>query len=178
MEQTAAILLRKMPWSETSLIVTWLTEDFGTVRTVARGARRPKSVFAGALDLFYCADISFSVARKGDLHTLRDVSLTTVFNVSRAGNAGFYLASYFGELAGIAAPSMQPAHGIFDLLKRGINFVQDSPATVKALNHFETELCRLLGVHDVSGKVPAIDALVSLCGVIPASRSLALKFFP
>ena len=39
-----AILLRKMPWSETSLIVTWLTERFGTARTVARGARRPKRV--------------------------------------------------------------------------------------------------------------------------------------
>jgi DNA repair protein RecO (recombination protein O) len=177
MEQTAAILLRKMLWSETSLIVTWLTEDFGTLRTLARGARRPKSDFAGALDLFYCADISFSLSRKGDLHTLREVSVRTMFNVSSAGNAGFYLAAYFGELAGIAAPSMQPAQGIFDLLKRGINFVQKSPATEKALNHFETELCRILGVHDPSGEVSAIDALASLCGVIPASRTLALKFF-
>jgi len=177
MEQTAAILLRKMPWSETSLIVTWLTEGFGTVRTVARGARRPKSEFAGALDLFYGADISFSINRKGDLHTLREVSLKTTFNVSGAGSAGFYLASYFGELAGIAAPSMQPAPEIFDLLGRGINFVQQAPATVKALNHFETELCRILGVHDPAGEVPAIDALASLYGVIPASRAVMLKFF-
>lgn len=176
MEQTAAILLRKMVWSETSLIVTWLTERLGTVRTVARGARRPKSEFAGALDLFYGADISFSISRKGDLHTLREVSVSSVFNVSDAGNAGFYLASYFGELAGLAAPSMQPAQEIFDLLQRGIDFTQRSPATVKALNHFETELCRILGVHDPSGKVSAIDALVSLCGAMPATRALAMKF--
>jgi DNA repair protein RecO (recombination protein O) len=175
MEQTAAILLRKMPWSETSLIVTWLTECFGTVRTVARGARRPKSVFAGALDLFYGADIGFSVSRKGDLHTLREVSVSSVFNVSDAGNAGFYLASYFGELAGLAAPSMQPAREIFDLLKRAINFTQQSPATSRALRHFETELCRILGIHDPSGKVTAIDALASLCGSIPGTRTLALK---
>ena len=176
MEQTAAILLRKISWSETSLIVTWLTECFGTVRTVARGARRPKSVFAGALDLFYIADICFSISRKGDLHTLREVSVSSVFNVSDAGQAGFYLASYFGELAGLAAPSMQPAREIFDLLKRGIKFTQHSPASSRALSHFETELCRLLGVHDPSGKVAAIDALVSLCGAIPATRALALKF--
>jgi DNA repair protein RecO (recombination protein O) len=177
MEQTAAILLRKMPWSETSLIVSWLTERFGTVRTVARGARKPASEFAGALDLFYGADISLSISRKGDLHTLREVSVTSIFNVSGAGNAGFYLACYFGELAGIAAPSMQPAHEIFDLLRRGINFVQQSPASLKALHHFEAELCRILGVYDPSGKVPAIDALSSLCGVIPASRGPALEFF-
>ena len=175
MEQTAAILLRKMVWSETSLIVTWLTEDFGTVRTLARGARRPKSNFAGALDLFYRADISFSISRQGDLHTLREANLSGLFDVSRAGNAGFYLASYFGELAGLAAPSMQPAREIFDLLRRGLDFIQRSPASLKALTHFEAEVCRILGVLDPSGRVTAVEALASLYGSIPATRALALK---
>jgi DNA repair protein RecO (recombination protein O) len=98
------------------------------------------------LDLFYGADIAFSLSRKGDLHTLREVSLRCVFNVSDAGNAGYYLASYFGELAGMAAPSMQPAREVVGLLRRGLNFVQDSPASLRALNHFETELCRILCV--------------------------------
>lgn len=176
METTPAILLRKMSWSETSLIITWLTERFGTVRTVARGARRPKSEFAGMLDLFYGADIAFSLSRKGDLHTLREVSVRNVFNVSDAGNPGYYLASYFSELAGLVAPSMQPAREVVDLLRRGLNFVQHSPASLRALNHFETELCRILGVYDPKGKVAAIDALASLCGVIPASRMAALRF--
>ena len=176
MEATPAILLRKVPWSETSLIVTWLTERFGTVRTVARGACRPKSAFAGMLDLFYTADIAFSFSRKGDLHTLREVSVRSVFNVSDAKNSGFYLASYFGELSAVAAPSMQPAPEIFDLLRRGLNFVQQSPASLKALNHFETELCRILGVHDPKGSIAAIDALASLCGVIPGSRAAAVRF--
>ncbi|HEY5770952.1 MAG TPA: recombination protein O N-terminal domain-containing protein [Terrimicrobium sp.] len=177
MEQTPAILLRKTPWSETSLIIAWLTERFGSVRTVARGALRAKSPFAGRLDLFYAADISFSISSKGDLHTLREVSLKSVFDVAGAGSAGFYLASYFGELAGIAAPSMHPAPGVFDLMQRGIDFVQRAPASRKALNHFEKELCRVLGVHDPAGEIPAIDALRSLYGTIPASREMALKFF-
>ena len=175
MEATPAILLRKMPWSESSLIVTWLTERFGTARTVARGARRPKSEFAGMLDLFYVADIVFSFSRKGDLHTLREVNVRSVFDVSAAGHAGYYLAAYFGELAGMAAPSMQPAREIFDLLRRGLNFVQQSPASLRALSHFEVELCRILGVHDARGNVAAIDALASLCGIIPASRAAALR---
>jgi DNA repair protein RecO (recombination protein O) len=177
MEQTPAILLRKMPWSETSLILVWLTERFGTVRTVARGARRPRSPFAGMLDVFYCADISFTLSRKGDLHALREASLRTVFDVSAAGNAGFYVAAYFAELAGIAAPPMHPAPQIFDLLQRGIHFVQRAPVSIRAVNHFEAELCRVLGVHDAAGKVRPIDALASLYGTIPESRQLALKFF-
>jgi len=46
-ETTAAILLRKRKLSDTSLIVSWCTESFGCIQTVAKGARRAKSPFAG-----------------------------------------------------------------------------------------------------------------------------------
>ena len=88
-EQTPAILLRKVRWSETSLIVTWITERFGTLRTVARGALRPKSPLAGRLDLFYDAEISLVLNRRSDLHTLREVSVNSVFDLARTGTGGF-----------------------------------------------------------------------------------------
>lgn len=175
-EQTPAILLRKARWSETSLIVTWITERFGTLRTVARGALRPKSPLAGRLDLFYDAEISLVLSSRSDLHTLREVSVNSVFDLARTGTGGFYLACYFGELAGIAAPAMHPSSGVFDLLRRGLRFAQRRAPTMKALSHFEKELCHLLGVYDSTGEVGAITALASLYGTIPASREEALKF--
>jgi len=176
MEQTPAILLRKTPWSETSLIITWLTESYGTLRTVARSARKPASPFAGKLDLFFREDISFSLSSKGTLHSLREAAVVTSFDAGRAGSAGFYLAAYFAELSGMAAPAMHPAPEIFDLLRRGLEHLQEKPATEKALHHFERELCRILGVHDTSGDVSAIRGLASLCGGIPRSRAAALSF--
>ena len=50
-EKTTAIVLRTVEFSETSLIVTLLTRDFGLVSALAKGARRPKGPFEGALDL-------------------------------------------------------------------------------------------------------------------------------
>src|SRR5580704_12627769 len=73
--RTAGLLLRTRPLTETSLIVQWLTRDFGRIATVAKGARRPKSPFRGQLDLFYLADLSFVRSSRSDLHTLREVSL-------------------------------------------------------------------------------------------------------
>lgn len=171
-----AILLRKTLWSETSLIVTWLTSEFGTIRTVARGARSPRSSFAGKLDLFFCADISFVQSRKGDLHALREVSIVSTFDAARSGHAGFQLAAYFAELAGLAAPAMHPAPATYDLLRRGLDFLQKFPPSEKALNHFEKELCRILGVYDVSGKISPTAALQSLQGGAPKSRMMVLKF--
>lgn len=176
METTPAILLRKTPWSETSLIVTWLTENFGAIRTMARAARKPGSAFAGKLDVFYRMDISFALSRRGDLHALREVEVLSVFQAGSAGSAGFYLAAYFAELSGMVAPAMAPAPEIFDLLRRGIEYLQRTPATEKALEHFEKELCRILGVHDDSGKMTPVEALASLCGGVPRSRQAAWSF--
>ncbi len=178
MEKTAAILLRKTPWSETSLIVHWLTERFASVRTVARGARKPGSALAGKLDLFFRAEITFSQSKKGDLHALGEVSLQSAFDAAQAGYAGMYLAAYFAELCGMAAPAMHPAPEIFDLLRRGLDYLQKGPANRRALEHFESELCRALGVHDHSGNVTNLEALSSLCGGIPRSRAAALRFLP
>src|SRR5206468_11240639 len=69
------LILRTRPLTETSLIVHWLTPNFGRLATVAKGARRPKSPFRGQLDLFYLADFSFYRSRRSDLHILREVSL-------------------------------------------------------------------------------------------------------
>ena len=178
MEQTRAILLRRLKWSETSLIVVWLSENHGVLRTMARGARKPASAFAGRLDLFFQAEISFVLNRRGgDLQELREVSVVSPFDASRAGGAGFYLAAYFAELAGHCAPAMQPAAEIFDLLTRALCFLQTKPATEAAMHHYERELARILGVHDPRGVVGASEGLAPLGGEIFKTRSAALGFF-
>lgn len=176
MEHTAAILLRRTRWSETSLIVTWLSESLGTVKTSARGARGPRSAFAGKLDLFFRAHISFSPSANGDLHNLSEVFVEQAFDATAAGTAGVYLASYFAELAGIAAPAMTPAPEIFDLLKRGLDHLQKGGANIKALNHFEKQLCQITGIHDPSGGVSATEAIASLYGPALPSRAAAVRF--
>ena len=45
LQSSAAILLRKRKFSDTSLIVSWCTESLGCIQTMARGARRPRSPF-------------------------------------------------------------------------------------------------------------------------------------
>src|SRR5260221_12500901 len=74
-ETTPAILLRKTKLTDTSLIVTWFTAAHGKIKTVAKGARRPKSRFAGLLDLFYDCEIQFARSRRSELHQLCEVTL-------------------------------------------------------------------------------------------------------
>lgn len=72
---TESIVIRTRPFSETSLIVHWMTREHGRIATLAKGARRPRSPFRGKLDLLYVADIAFVRSRRSDLHSLREVRL-------------------------------------------------------------------------------------------------------
>ena len=85
-QSATGLILRTRPLTETSLIVHWLTPDFGRMATVAKGARRAKSPFLGRLDLFYLADFSFSRSRRSDLHALREVSLRDTQSCASPGH--------------------------------------------------------------------------------------------
>src|ERR1700684_1267268 len=97
-ENATGIILRTRPLTETSLIVHWLTPEFARLATVAKGARRQKSPFAGKLDLFYLADFSFQRSRRSELHQLREVSLRQTHAAIRREMEYLQQASYSAAL--------------------------------------------------------------------------------
>lgn len=189
MESTEAILLRKRKFSDTTLIVSWCTESFGCIQTIAKGARRPKSPFAGKLDLFFEAEISVVRSRKSDLHTLTEVVLKNPFPGIRCNYLRTQTAAYFVELTEICTERDHREPELFGLLRRAFNYLDANDPTPRAVGHFETELARIAGVHDMksvrdavsvpreAGSFPysAAAALGNLFGRLPLSRKPLLK---
>ena len=70
-----ALLLRRTPFGETSLVVHLLTPDHGRVELVAKGAHRPKSRFFGVLDWFDTLELAWVRRGDGELGTLREGEL-------------------------------------------------------------------------------------------------------
>ena len=176
MESTKAILLRKRQFSDTSLIISWCTELLGCIQTIARGARRPKSPFAGKLDLFFEAEISVARSRKSDLHTLTEVVLKNPFARIRSNYLRMQTAAYFVELIEICTERDHREPELFMLLHRAFGYLDANDPTSRAISHFETELARIAGVHDEKRFTadPAF-ALGNLFGRLPLSRTPLLK---
>ena len=166
---TEAIVIRLTRLTETSLIVHWFTEAHGLIKTVAKGARRAKSPFIGQLDLFFGGEISFTQARRGELHTLREVAIRQWREGLRRDYTSTLLAGYCCQLLEMAVEPGHPEPGLHDLLKRGLDHFDVTSPSLKALRHFESELARLLGVfhNQCESEVSLRDAL----GALPASRS-------
>ena len=176
MESTTAILLRKRKLSDTSLIVSWCTESLGCIQTAAKGARRAKSAFAGKLDLFFEAEIQIARSRKSSLHSLTEVVLKNAFSGIRQNLKRTQAASYFVELIELCTEADHHEPELFSLLRRAFTYLNSNDPDLKAVLHFETELARIAGVHDVKTvkSNPAL-ALANLFGRLPSSRGELLK---
>ena len=176
MESTAAILLRKRKLSDTSLIVSWCTESLGCIQTVARGARRARSPFAGKLDLFFEAEIQIARNRKSDLHTLTEIALRNPFGGIRKHHLRTQAAAYFVELIEICTESDHHEPELFALLRRAFGYLNENDPKVRAIAHFETELAQIAGVHDAKMlKSDPAFALGNLFGRLPLVAHAAFE---
>lgn len=170
---TEAILIRNTRLTDTSLIVHWFTEDEGLVKTVVKGALRPKSPFAGKLDLFFSGEISVTRARKGELHVLREVSISHWRQGLRRQYLTTLMAGYFCQLV---EASVEPEHAdetLYDLLRRGLDHLDGEEPTARALRHFEKQLAESLGIS--GGKESAEEALRKHLSSLPPTRKQILE---
>jgi DNA repair protein RecO (recombination protein O) len=174
-ETAAAILLRKVKLTESSLIITWFTEAHGKLKTVAKGARRPRSPFAGRLDLFFAAEITYARSSRSELHILREVAVRDAREGLRLDYNRTCLAAYFVELIELTTEFEHAVPELYDLLRRALDYLDKNVPTRRAMLHFERELSRLLGVtgqHNADAD-PA-HAIARLAGQMPRDRAKIL----
>ena len=70
-----ALLLKRSPFGESSLVVQVLTRRHGRVRLIVKGAYRPNSGYAFVLDYFHTLRLHWSHARGRELAPLRKAEL-------------------------------------------------------------------------------------------------------
>lgn len=168
MHSTEAIVIRLTRLTETSLIVHWFTEAHGLLKTVAKGAKRPNGKFSGQIDLFFGGEITFARAKRGELHSLREIAIRQWREGLRRDYSTTLLAAYCCQLLESAVEPEHAEPALHDLLRRALDHLDANPPSLRALIHYETELARLLGVshHSNAAEQSLRDAL----GMLPASR--------
>jgi DNA repair protein RecO (recombination protein O) len=115
-ERAEGIVLRRQPVTESSLLVTWYTREFGKLKTLAKGARRAKGPFQGKIDLFYRDEIVFLRSKRSDLHLLHDCYLEDAHVRLRKSVESLTASSYVCELVELATEGEDPNDGIYELL--------------------------------------------------------------
>ena len=169
------IILRLTKLTETSLIVTWCVEGVGLVKTVAKGAKRPKSVFTGKLDLFYTAEFSWVDSSRSELGVLKELVVSEYAEGIRKGYKNTMVAGYFATLLESVMEHGEADDDVYGLLVRAYGYLGEKTVEWRAVVHFEKELSILLGVWD--GKSQPHICLRRAFGGLPKSREACEGLF-
>ena len=142
-------LLRKIPFSESSLILKAFTREHGLVSLMAKGARRASSRRRGLLEPVLHLQLLFPGFSRSELRVLGEVSLLRDFPALRDNPVKQGLARLFAEVLLRYPPSESDADQFHDLLlaaEEGLeNSSSEPPVLRERLSAFVLEYCRISG---------------------------------
>lgn len=117
-----AVCIRVTDYSETSQVVTLFARLCGKVRAIAKGSKRPKSVFDGPLETLSFGAIVFSASHKDKLATLTEFQPQPVEGGLRRNLLALHSALSAAELLDLLTDEYDPHAELFDHF---IGFLQD-----------------------------------------------------
>ena len=150
-----AIILRTYKLGEADRIVVFLTRDRGKKRGVAKGARRPKSKFVGALEPLTHARVAYFEKERRELVSL-NYSEAARSALSGGTVESLGCAAYFAELIDEWAAE---SHEDERLYRLGVSMVEALTAGVPhepLSRYFEFWLLSLQGVYPAA-RVPGLS---------------------
>ena len=154
---TEAIVLKSLRWGEADRIVTFFSFKLGKVRTIARGARKMKSRFGGALEPFTYVNITLFDKRNDSLASLNTVDIIESHASLRENLKCIMAAARMVSFVDGIAAERDPSSELFHILRYGLQ------ALIEAKDYSLATLIFQIHVLTHSGFCPQIDHCAS-CG--------------
>jgi DNA repair protein RecO (recombination protein O) len=141
-----ALILRTYKLGEADRIVVFLTRDRGKKRGVAKGARRPKSRYVGALEPLTRGEVAYFEREQRDLVRINYVDPVRSPLLAQSGDALGHVG-YFAELIDEWAQESHADERLFRLGASVVDAIAAGAPVDKLARYFEFWLLRLQGVY-------------------------------
>jgi DNA repair protein RecO (recombination protein O) len=154
--QAEAIVLRQFKLGEADKVLTLYTREYGKIRAVAKGVRKPSSRKSGHLDLLTAVQIQLAHGRTFDIITqaqASDMFLNLKSDLDRLSR-GLYVA----ELLDAFTDERMAASALYDLTLGTLQRLSEDEPPAVSLRYFELQLVHLLGWRPELHRCPACAA--------------------
>lgn len=145
--RTEAIVLRRSELGEADRILTLFTPQWGKLRAIAKGIRRPASKLRGHLELFTRARLL--LARGRNLDVITGAETTDAFHGLRDEDPGALerigIAYYLVELLDQFTEEAQENRALWDLISGSLGALSDGVEPKVVARHYELRLLGYLG---------------------------------
>jgi DNA repair protein RecO (recombination protein O) len=146
--RSEAICLRVRDYHESSKLVTFFTPEHGKVSCLAKGARRLRSKFGAALDLFAQSRIIYHSRETRTLFTLSDAELVRSFSGLVLRPERFLAAEQMAEFALRVIQPHDPSPRLYRLLINYLSILESvSPSVApdsRRLSPYSALVCSFL----------------------------------
>ena len=173
MYQSEALILRTYKLGEADRIVVFLTRDRGKKRGVAKGARRARSRYIGALEPMTRAGVAYYEREQRDLVRLNYVE-PTCSPLSAASGDALGHVGYFAELIDEWAPEAHADERLYRLGSSVVDAIAAGAPIESLARYFEYWLLRLQGVYPSIRRCPGCGAGLSQGAAMPAQDVVLL----
>ena len=171
--ETDAIVLHVFDYSETSRILRLATREAGLQSVLARGARRSKSRFGSALDLFADGAAQLQLKEGRDLQTLAGFDVTRSRTELGEDMGRFVGASALAELVLRFSGADDVSVALFDVLTDALDRLAAAPEgeAMAATLAGAWRLVAELGFAPTIDSCAACHALIDSVGELPFSHT-------
>src|ERR671930_1724695 len=118
--KTAAVVIGSFPIGESDRVVTFFSRQHGKIRGVAKAARRLKSRFGGALELFTLGELVFFDTGRSELVRVDHFDVLEPFAALRADLERLGQAAWIVECIGRLTAERDPHAALYGLLTRAL----------------------------------------------------------
>lgn len=146
-----AIVLRSRPFGESDKIVSFLTETYGKVTGIAKGALRSRKRFVNSLEPFTVVNLRFYDRPNSSLAFILAADLQRAFRRLTASLDRISYASYLTEITDGLIGDREENPGVFQHLKDGLAYLEERGTSLRFLTFFELKLLRLAGYQPIFG---------------------------
>ena len=160
-EKSRAIAVGSRPIGEADKLVTFYTREFGKLTGVAKGARRGRSKFGSALELFTYGQLVFFERANAELVSIDHFDIIRPFQPIREDLRRLGRGAWIVECLGRFSMDRDPSPALFGLLLRALHALETIGEGERVT------LCFLLRALDLTGHRPRLDRCLS-CGGLPA----------
>lgn len=145
LHRTQAIVIRRYPLGEADRLVAFYTREFGRLTGVAKGARRPRSRFGGALELFTQGQLLFFESERWELVRVDHFDILSPFVRVRESLPRLGQGAWVVECVARLTAERDPHASFYGLLVRTLGALERSIMPERVRLAFMLRAMDLLG---------------------------------
>jgi DNA repair protein RecO (recombination protein O) len=157
--------------SGSSKLVTLITERYGLVKVMAKGARRPTSRFGAALEPVTYVDVIYYQKENREIQTLSSAEIIEAYTHIKSDLRALCAASVMIEATQTVTALDDPSSGTIPVLLEGLDCLERNSG-----RDVEKQVWRfLLRLAAAAGYRPTLDRCV-VCGKKPSATSVFFSY--